>query len=358
MAPALRDKKGDTTMLAHRLAGHAANTLRATSCNFAPSVALLVTLLLPGCGETTVEPAPPAFRATHAPSTTSAQAASDSRIDVNWQDNSSNETGFEVHRSADGSNGAFALLATTAANVTSHSDVGLTAATEYCYRVRSYRTTGKKTAYSQFTAPACATTLSPSPPPPPDSPPDASLPDAPSEVHAQPESLFFVISWTDNFSNEDGFRIEFTTDAGAMWSTAGTAAPGSRTFWDFYDWNALPIEQERCYRVVAFNVAGDSPASETACTALPAPAKNLVMNFPDDGTVELAWEDGSEFEDGYDVEFSHGEEFYVIATLPANATKYRDTRPYDSGALLAYQIRSRRDGGRALLSNQVGQWAP
>src|SRR6266581_2516737 len=33
------------------------------------------------------------------PSNTSAVAVSENRIDVTWQDNSTNETGFEVHRS-------------------------------------------------------------------------------------------------------------------------------------------------------------------------------------------------------------------------------------------------------------------
>src|SRR2546422_2209429 len=35
-----------------------------------------------------------------APSNTNASAASDTRIDVSWQDNSTNETGFDVWRSS------------------------------------------------------------------------------------------------------------------------------------------------------------------------------------------------------------------------------------------------------------------
>src|SRR2546422_1286610 len=52
-----------------------------------------------------------------APSNTSAVAASNSRIDVSWRDNSSNETGFELHRSTTGPSGTFALLASTRAGV-------------------------------------------------------------------------------------------------------------------------------------------------------------------------------------------------------------------------------------------------
>src|SRR2546425_8239731 len=41
------------------------------------------------------------------PSNTNAIAVSQSRIDVSWQDNSTNETGFEVHRSTGGPGATF-----------------------------------------------------------------------------------------------------------------------------------------------------------------------------------------------------------------------------------------------------------
>jgi len=47
----------------------------------------------------------------NAPSNTNAVAMSDSKVNVSWQDNSPNETGFEVHRSTNGPSGAFTLIA-------------------------------------------------------------------------------------------------------------------------------------------------------------------------------------------------------------------------------------------------------
>jgi TolB protein len=84
-----------------------------------------------------------------------------SAIAVSWQDNSTNETGFEVYRSTTGPSGAFALLASTAANVTAYSDGGLSGSSQYCYEVRAVRTRGGKTSYSAFSSAACATTLPP-----------------------------------------------------------------------------------------------------------------------------------------------------------------------------------------------------
>jgi Tol biopolymer transport system component len=100
-----------------------------------------------------------------APSGTSAVAASETRIDLSWQDNSTNETGFEVHRSRtdSGGSGTFALLASTGAGLASYSDDGLDPSTDYCYKVRAVRATASGTGYSEFSATACATT--PAPPP-------------------------------------------------------------------------------------------------------------------------------------------------------------------------------------------------
>src|SRR5258705_7817860 len=100
----------------------------------------------------------------NAPSNTHVVAVSDSRIDVYWQDNSANESGFEVHRSADGVNGVFTLVTTTTAGVTARSDTGLNPSTQYCYKLRAFKTADGRTRYSSFSNTACATTLAPPPP--------------------------------------------------------------------------------------------------------------------------------------------------------------------------------------------------
>ena len=68
-----------------------------------------------------------------AASNLSANAISSSQINLSWTDNSSNESSFKVQRSIDGAN--FTTVTTLAANTTSYSDTGLSAATTYYYRV-------------------------------------------------------------------------------------------------------------------------------------------------------------------------------------------------------------------------------
>ncbi len=88
-----------------------------------------------------------------APSSLTASSASASQINLTWTDNANNETGFKLERSPDGSTG-WTQIATPAANATTYSDTGLSAATAYYYRLRSTSTDGD----SAYTASASATT--------------------------------------------------------------------------------------------------------------------------------------------------------------------------------------------------------
>lgn len=220
-----------------------------------------------------------------APSNAGASAISTSQIDVSWRDNSGNETGFELHRSIGTS---FDVLTTTGPNVLSFGDTGLAAGTRYCYQVRAFRVTGRKTTYSSFSNMPCDSTQAPPPPPPPA---------AASEALAVPSGSRYVsLSWTDNSSNEDGFRIDRSMVGGTVWEvyvTTGAAATSVRV--------PAAVEQAECYRIVALNSGGEAAPSNAACTVPPAGPTNLVATRVDSETVTLTWSDNSAVEDGYEV---------------------------------------------------------
>ena len=71
-----------------------------------------------------------------APSSLLASGASTSANVIIWHDNSSNETSFELYRSAN-NNSTYLLLATLPANTTSFTDTGLFANAIYYYKIRS-----------------------------------------------------------------------------------------------------------------------------------------------------------------------------------------------------------------------------
>ena len=98
------------------------------------------------------------------PSNTAAAAISESRIDVRWRDNSRNESGFEIFR-ATGPSAVYTLIGTAPAGATAVGDPGLNPSTQYCYKVRAVAPIGGRPRYSDFSSPACATTLAPPPQP-------------------------------------------------------------------------------------------------------------------------------------------------------------------------------------------------
>jgi len=90
-----------------------------------------------------------------APSGLTATASSVSQINLTWVDNSDNETGFKIQKSTNGID--YVALTTTAANLTTYSDTGLTHSTQYWYKVASTNSSGD----SSYTTAASDTTNSP-----------------------------------------------------------------------------------------------------------------------------------------------------------------------------------------------------
>lgn len=87
-----------------------------------------------------------------APTNLTSTVNSVTQITLNWTDNSSDETGFKIERSPDGTTG-WSQIATPAANATSFVNTGLTASTSYHYRVRATNA-GGDSAWSGITNPS------------------------------------------------------------------------------------------------------------------------------------------------------------------------------------------------------------
>jgi hypothetical protein len=64
-------------------------------------------------------------------------AVTSTSITLNWQDNSNNETGFQIQR-ATSSGGPWSVVGTVGANVTSYMDAGLSSSTTFYYQVAAF----------------------------------------------------------------------------------------------------------------------------------------------------------------------------------------------------------------------------
>jgi len=147
--------------------------------------------------------------------------------------------------------------------------------------------------------------------------------------------------WVDQSSNEAGFRIERSSDAGASWVTATTTGIDEYYFND----QGLSAEQGVCYHVIAYNSVGESAASNMACTTPPAAPTDLRVAAVDATSVDLTWTDNSAVEEGYEVwvDDGYGSQ-YPIASLGPDATsfRYQDWYAY---SYYVYFVEAVKDGG-------------
>ena len=136
------------------------------------------------------------------------------------------------------------LVATLAANAGGFTDGGLTADTAYFYHVRAVNSIGA----SAYSGTASARTDA-----------EAAL-NAPSNLVAKalPKQKI-SLTWTDNSSDETGFRIERSTD-GATFTALAAAAAGATTYTDA----GLTVGTRYYYRVVALRGATVSAPSNVS----------------------------------------------------------------------------------------------
>ncbi|MHB9145751.1 MAG: stalk domain-containing protein [Symbiobacteriia bacterium] len=195
-----------------------------------------------------------------APAGLSVTGTAATNISLAWQDNSGNETGFQVERRQAG--GPFVLAAELGAGTRAWSDAGLLAATTYTYRVRAVRTAGGVTGYSDYSGEVQATTDQVSPPA------------APTDLTAMAgEKLAVNLTWRDNSTSEAGFSIERKTAGGTGADSDFTQiATVSAGVTGFIDEGTAPATAYT-YRVQAYHAYGASGYSNTADATTPeAPA--------------------------------------------------------------------------------------
>ena len=251
--------------------------------------------------------------------------AADFANHVSWPDNATNESGWEVHRSTTGTSGTFTLLASLSANRTTHSDAGLSPATEYCYKVRSFRISGKNRTFAAFSSAACVTTF--------------PRPAAPTGLRGTPRDYGNIeLIWETNSTGQTD--VHRASSPQGTWERAGSLPSSAKTF---LDTRAL-IENLSCYRLTTWNEWNvQSEPSSVVCTGQPHWPLNLSATSGA-SSVTLAWTDDSNIEDGYEVLRSSAGSESVAALLPANATSFEDAA-ITPDVVYTYRIRATRDGG-------------
>jgi fibronectin type 3 domain-containing protein len=185
-----------------------------------------------------------------APSNLVATAVSASRINLTWTDNASNESNYRIERCQGAGCSNFVQIAQVGANVTSRANTGLAAGTTYRYRVRARNSIGN----SGYSNVATATTL--------------TLPAAPTALTATPGpvSRAITLTWSDNSSDESGFKIERCT--GASCTSFSQIAQVGANITTYRNTGRVTGTTYR-YRVRAYSAAGNSAYSGIAVAQAP-----------------------------------------------------------------------------------------
>lgn len=248
---------------------------------------------------------------------------------LNWTDRSTGETGFQIERSTNGGR-QFQIIATTNANIQSYEDLSAGENSSVIYRVIAVGTS-VSAGYSNWAVV--------SPPPPPPVVPDTFRATAVSPYAVQ-------LTWVDRSPDEDGFRLERQTGAGAAVPLAEVGADVVA----YLDTTAAP-NTTYTYQIRAFNTGGVSvQAAEANATTLPLPPSapsGFAATAESQTEVQLSWTDTSDNEQGFIVKRAVGSGEYQALT-----TVGPDTEAYTDGSAAAnttyrYVLRAYNAGGQS-----------
>lgn len=264
-------------------------------------------------------------------------------IELQWEDTTLFEDGFEIERSYDGATGwlqvGLAQASDGTGGVVVHQDDGLSPNTEYFYRVRAYNQTGRS-AYS-----SSAHTVTP------------GVPTAPSNLQvATLSDSALRLTWNDNSSDESGFTIYRLS--GETFVLIGTAEAGAT----LYDDSELGSATTYYYLVRAYNAQGESDDSNIASgttdggsISVPTAPSDLLAMAISQSQIQLDWVDHSDNEDGFIVERALDPTltWTTIDTVAADVTQYVDMGlPADSTYF--YRVRAVNTAGTSTPTNVAG----
>jgi C1A family cysteine protease/predicted secreted protein len=189
-------------------------------------------------------------------------------------------------------------------------------------------------------------------------------PAAPTNLAATAVSYSQInLSWTDNASNETGFKIE-SCDGLDCSDFAQIATVGANV--TSYANTGLTASTSYSYRVRAYNTAGDSDYSNTATAvtqaapALPAAPSGLTATAISRSQINLTWIDNATNETGFKIERCKGStcsNFGQIATVGANVTTYSSTGLSQSSTY-RYRVRAYNAAGNSAYSNIAAATTP
>jgi hypothetical protein len=274
-----------------------------------------------------------------APSNLNSNSITTNSATITWNDNASNEYGFEIYRSIH-QNSDYIKVGTVLANITSFQSNSLDPNTTYYYQIRAYNGKG----FSAYAGPLAVKTQPLAPPP---SPPTALIIKSFDATNA-------ILEWHDNSNDEYGFEVFRSLLPTSGYDIIGTTPANSTIFTS----SSLNPSTTYYFSVRSYNGNGKSnfsPAAQvtTLNLEIPAPPSTLRLISSSEDSVLVQWDDNSDFEDGFVLEKSEGDSnhFIKLYTSNFNQTTFKDKNIQSNNNY--YRVKSFNAGGFSSYSNTL-----
>lgn len=267
----------------------------------------------------------------NAPSGLAVQSTDSHQVTLQWTDNASNETGYEVYRAT--ASGTFAKTGEVNANVSTYQDTNVQPKTVYRYKVLAKNNAGT----SLFSNKVTTTT------------PDG-IPLAPGQLN-----LFFLsetkvsLTWSDRSNNEDVFEV-YRAGSSNVFTKIGETAKNQT----FFDDNNL-TESVYVYRVVAKNNTGSSvPSNELTVHIISVPETpgTLKALAVSQTSIKINWVDKSSNEETFVIyrAQSYSGSYSKIGEVNANVVTFTD-QSLQANTSYYYKVQAKNTWGGSRLSN-------
>jgi fibronectin type 3 domain-containing protein len=176
------------------------------------------------------------------------------KVDLSWEDRSENEAGFAIYRSVAGESNVRKLEQTAPANAETYTDTNVDTTNTYIYQVRAFATDGSESDPSISEAVSATKLAAPS-----------NL--RASALNATSGESNIELTWTDNSSLEDGFRIFRRLESEASFPSDAKATV-TANITSYSDTDVTP-GSSYVYQVVAFVGTNVSDASGPSAPVTP-----------------------------------------------------------------------------------------
>lgn len=243
-----------------------------------------------------------------APSNLGISVDTNSAIVLKWDDNSTDESGFEIWRSTN-DNRTYELYDTLDKNITTYTDTAVHKGIQYYYKVRSY--IASDGLYSSFSNAAST---------------GVGLINPPSNLrYTYISNSKVLLEWKDNSSNESGFMVERKIGSDGTWSVVQWLSANKTS----YTATNLNVYTEYYYRVRAYRYSrnADSLSEEImVSTAIPAAPSDVTAKALSTSQVKITWKDNSDIEDGFRImrKLSTGVYSKPLAEVTKDTTSFID----------------------------------